>query len=184
MTPQRIKDAAQSVMAQELQKKLEAQDANVEILLDNQKRFIADIEILNDEIKELEKERDELNNRAQGLAAALESLLAWHTDNNLLPVDSLVNRIQKAKEELAKWEGEGEEPQGLVYEGLQFRSKMSPLEYYEVVKVYNQSKEFNVKVTRNCQVSGTTHYEVWSIGGFEKYLGMGVYYLTNQQKSK
>lgn len=75
----------------------------------------------------------------------------------------------------------GEGKDSVLKVGLKFRSKMAPLNSYEVVKIFPETKEFKVKDTRECQVSGTTCYEVWSIEGFEKYYGLGVYYIDNKK---
>lgn len=68
------------------------------------------------------------------------------------------------------------------FKGLKFRSRVAPINSYEVVEVFEQSNEFKVKVTQECEVNRTTCYEVWSIDGFVKYYNMGVYF--KQQKEK
>lgn len=65
--------------------------------------------------------------------------------------------------------------------GLRFRSRVAPLNLYEVVDVFEQSNEFKVKVTQECEVDRAISYEVWSIDGFEKYYKLGVYF---KQKEK
>jgi hypothetical protein len=74
------------------------------------------------------------------------------------------------------------EKNGVLRVGLKFRSKVAPLCSYEVVKIFPETKEFKVKETRECQVSGTTCHEVWSIEGFEKYYNLGVYYIQKEVK--
>jgi hypothetical protein len=74
------------------------------------------------------------------------------------------------------------EKEGILKVGLKFRSKVAPLCSYEVVKIFPETMEFKVKETTECQVSGTTCHEVWSIEGFEKYYNLGVYYIQKEVK--
>jgi predicted transcriptional regulator YdeE len=73
------------------------------------------------------------------------------------------------------WKGEVDNE--MVKPGLKFRSKAAPINSYEVVEVYPDTGEFKVKETRECQVSGTICFEVWTIEGFKKYFDLGVYYI-------
>lgn len=96
--------------------------------------------------------------------------------------DGMLNKHFKVTDVLRGESAAGREEDAKPVGGLKFRSRVAPLNLYEVVELFEQSNEFKVKVTQECEVDRAISYEVWSIDGFEKYYRMGVYF--KQQKEK
>lgn len=93
-----------------------------------------------------------------------------------------IHDVHYVEYEYAPQQGPVTTGHAILKPGFKFRNTDQPLNLYEVLEVDYDKQSFTVKITRQCQVSGKTWQEIWSIDGFNKYYYLGHYYAVKEVK--